>query len=300
MKLCITGANSSVGRNLLRHVAQDSSINALALVRSAAAIAALPKAANIEAQAAGYADSAALAAAFRGADSVIHLAGVLFEGNNSTYRQANVDSTAAVVRAAQEAGVRHLLFISVLGATPQSKNPYYRTKGEAEVLVTASGLTATVLRTPLLLGPDSAGGQALVREAGSGRAKLLGGGHQQVRPLDVDDLAAAIVAACRAPQPGTRTLELCGPESVSYHTLVRRMAACIGREVQITAIPVWLASLAAGLGHAIKGGGMSPAIIAVITSAETVKQNADRELGLGLTPLAQTLAKLAGKEISDG
>lgn len=296
MKLCITGANSSVGRSLLRTLAGLESNSVVAIVRSSAAMAHLPDASNITAVACPYTDAQGLAQAFQGGDSVVHLAGILFEGPGNSYQSANVDSTAAVVNAAREAGVRHLVFVSVLGASAQSANPFYRTKGEAEALVQSSGLQATVLRTPLLLGPDIAGGQALLREASASNTKLLGGGHHRVRPLDVDDLCAAVLAACRVPAPGAAVLELCGPEALPYHALVRRMAERLGREVNIGTLPVWLAKTFAGLNHAFKGHGLSPAIIDVITSSETVTDNADRRLGLSLSPLDHTLAKLAGKE----
>jgi uncharacterized protein YbjT (DUF2867 family) len=66
MKLCITGANSSVGRNLLQHLAQRDDHSAVALVRSAAALAGLPSAPNLAPAAAAYEDHAALLAACRG------------------------------------------------------------------------------------------------------------------------------------------------------------------------------------------------------------------------------------------
>lgn len=291
MKLCITGANSSVGRNLLQHVAALSDCQAVALVRTPAAFSTLPTGSNIEPVAQSYEDHAALVRAFSGAQVIVHLAGVLFESKGSTYQSANVDSTAQVVRAAQAAAVPQVIFISVLGADASSSNPFYRSKGEAERIVTSSGLVATVLRTPLLLSADSAGGRALLREAGAGRATLLGGGRHLVRPLDVDDLSAAILAACRK-APATQVLELCGPQRVPYHQLVTMLAAMLERKVEITALPLWLAKLLSGITHALKGAGMSPAIIDVISASEDVHENADAVLNLTLTPLAQTLAKL--------
>jgi len=300
MKICITGANSSVGRNLLRHVGAAPDLAAVAVVRSAAAFATLPTGANLMPVAAGYNDVPALARAFAGVDSVIHLAGVLFVGKGSSYQSANVDTTAAVVAAAQLAGVRHLVFISVLGADPASANPFFRSKGEAEQLVLASGLAATVIRTPILLDPDSAGGQALLREARSGTAKVLGGGKHQVRPLDVDDLSCAMLQVCRRTDGVAAVHELTGPELVSYRDLVQLMAERLGLAVRVAAIPVWLAKLLAGISHALKGTGMSPAIIDVITMSETVTANADQALGITLTPLGATLAKIAGKESGRG
>lgn len=291
MKLCLTGANSSVGRNLLQHLRQQEGCSAVALVRSAEALAALPQAENIDARAVDYADHAALVDAMRGTQAVVHLAGILFEGKHTRYQSANVESTAAVVRAAQQARVPHIIFISVLGADPSSRNPFHRSKGEAEKLVLESGLAATVLRTPLLLGPDCAGGKALLREARSGTAKLLGGGRHEVRPLDVDDLSEGILAACRHPK-GARVLTLCGPTRVPYHTLVTQVAAQEGRAVQIASAPLWLVKTLSGINHAIKGYGFSPAIVDVITASEDVEDNADVALCLTLTPLQRTLAKL--------
>ncbi len=296
MKISITAANSSVGRNLLGHVAGDGRITAVAVVRSASAAKTLPKADNIQVEAADYRNVASLAKAFQGCDSVIHLAGVLFEGKGSSYQQANIDTTSAVVSAAREAGVRHLLFVSVLGADSASANAYFRSKGVAEKMVVASGIAATVIRTPILLSPQSAGGQALLREAGNGHTRILGGGHHVVRPLDVDDLSAAMLQACRQPPREPVIHELTGPEPVAYADLVRQMAAQLGKQVEIGAIPVWSAKLLSGLSYAFKGSGMSPAIIEVITSSEAVADNADEALGISLTPLAQTLAKLSNKE----
>ena len=55
-------------------------------------------------------------------------------------------------------GVRHIVLVSSLGADPRSSNGYFRSKGEAERRVIGSGLKATIIRTPLLLGPGTAGG----------------------------------------------------------------------------------------------------------------------------------------------
>jgi hypothetical protein len=42
----------------------------------------------------------------------------------------------------------------------------------------------------------------------------------------------------------------------------------------------------------VRTGGLTPAVIDVITSDEAVDRNADGELGVSLTPLSATLAKL--------
>lgn len=293
MKLAITGANSSVGRNLLTHITSQDQFSAVAGVRSSRSMQSLPSAAAITPALIDYADTGGMTEAFTGTDCVIHLAGVLFPGRGDSYRKANVETTAAVVEAARRAQVAQIIFVSVVGADPASRNPYWRSKGEAEELVKASGLAATVLRTPMLLGPDTAGGQSLAATASRSTARVPGGGHYQVRPLDVDDLSAAILQACRRPPEQHVTHELVGPEPVSYAELIRGMASAMDNEIRIAAIPVAWLRLFAAVSHTIKRAGISPAILEVITCDETVTHNADSDLGVQLTPLSKTLEKIA-------
>ena len=89
-----------------------------------------------------------------------------------------------------------------------------------------------------------------------------------------------------------RTCDLVGPETLTYRELLERTARCLGRELAVRSTPVWLARLAAGLTGLARTGGLTPAVIDVITSDETVDRNADGDLGVRLTPLSETLAKL--------
>ncbi len=291
MRIVVTGANSNVGCNLLGHIADAADVTAVACARSAKALATLSAAQNIETARLDYADDAGLAAIVSGADAIVHLAGVLFEGKGTSYTEANVDTTAAVVAAAQAGGVGHVIFISALGAAAGSANGYFRSKGEAEDIVLASGLKGTIIRTPMLLGPGSAAATALVKTAQRRRAFVLGGGRQMLRPLDLDDLSGAILLACKHPPAETVIHELTGPEALTQRALMQRVAGMLGHELRIVALPIWSAKLAAGLIRALRGAGVSPAVIDVITAAEQIDHNADADLGLTLTPLDDTLRK---------
>jgi NADH dehydrogenase len=222
----------------------------------------------------------------------VHLAGILMESPTSSYQNANVDATRAVVEACKRAGVGHVVFVSVLGADPDSSNQYWRSKGRAERIVAESGVPAAIIRTPILLGPATAGARAVVHAAARRTATLVGGGRHSIRPLDVDDLSRAILRCCRAPRHGVAVYELVGPEAVTYRDLIARTAMLMGREVSVRSLPVWLARLGAAIAGWTRRGGMTPTVIEVITSNEAVGKNADAELGVTLTPLSATLEKL--------
>lgn len=289
MKIAITGANSSVGKNLLSQISNEPSLEAIAGVRSESAFATLPNSDRISPRTISYDNVPDLVAAFQNCDAVVHLAGILIENKHSKYESANVGATAAVVQAAKQAGVRNLVFVSVVGADRQAKNRYFKTKGEAESLIADSGISATILRTPLLLGPGTAGADSVMWAASQPKAKLLGGGNYKMHPLDVNDLGKAILNCCKNPSEGARTLELVGPEAIPYKDLIKKLASMKGNDVTIASVPIWIAKLGAAVTSRLKGGGMTPEVIDVITIDEEITHNGAEELGVKLTPLQQTL-----------
>jgi len=203
-----------------------------------------------------------------------------------------VDATRGVVEACRTAGVGHIVLVSTLGADPDSRNAYYRSKGRAERLVAESGCFATIIRTPILLGAGTAGGRSLVGMASRRAVRVLGGGHHTLRPLDVDDLCEAILNGCRGTGNDVAIHELVGPEPITQRELIVMMARLMGHDVTVASLPIWVAKLGSALIGMVRRGGMTPAVIDVITATETVGANADAELGVTLTPLSVTLEKL--------
>ena len=292
MKVAITGANSSVGKNLLVRLSKEEDITIVAGVRNEKVIPELPKNPTIKPTIINYDDIKSLEKVLDGADIVIHLAGILIETKHSNYANANIAATAAIVDAAKKSDVKSIIFISVVGASPESRNAYFRSKGVAEELVLSSGLGARILRTPILFGPNAAGSQAIIGMISSGQAKLLGGGHYQMRPLDIDDLSEALTILCSTSIQDQVTYELVGPESAPYRDIIEMTAQVMGKTIAFGNVPILLAKFGAAITSILKGGGITPTVIDVITQDEIVKTNADSALGITLTPMKQTLKKM--------
>ena len=292
MKVAITGANSSVGKNLLVRLSKEEDITIVAGVRNEKVIPELPKNPAIKPTIINYDDIKSLEKALDGADIVIHLAGILIETKHSNYANANIAATAAIVDAAKKSDVKSIIFISVVGASPESRNAYFRSKGVAEELVLSSGLGARILRTPILFGSNAAGSQAIIGMISSGQAKLLGGGHYQMRPLDIDDLSEALTILCSTSIQDQVTYELVGPESAPYRDIIEMTAQVMGKTIAFGNVPILLAKFGAAITSILKGGGITPTVIDVITQDEIVKTNADSALGITLTPMKRTLEKM--------
>jgi len=298
MKIVITGANSATGQAILRCASEQAApITLVAAVRSERAaeeIRPLLGERNSAAQI-SYNDPRSLDAAFRGASAVIHLAGILVERPDSSYEQANLASARSVAEAAKRVSVEKLVLVSATGADEKSSNRYYRTKGEAEALVRASGLPYTILRAPLLLGPETEGAAALARNARGNQAKLIGGGRHLQQPLLVDDLARAALAAARPSVASNRILDLVGPVSLPERELVERAARLLGHTVQVRSIPKAPLRLALTIRGCISRPGFSRDVVDVITADTRLdSQAAATTLGIQLTGLDEMIKKSLG------
>jgi uncharacterized protein YbjT (DUF2867 family) len=301
MRIVITGANSATGQAILRcaplaGVAPNALVAAVRSDRAADEIRPLLGEASSLAKV-SYDDPSSLDAAFRGASAIIHLAGILVESPGSTYQQANVAPARSVVEAAKRAAVEKFVLVSAIGADEKSSNGYYRTKGQAEAVVRASGLGYTILRAPLLLGPETEGTAALARNARGPKAKLIGGGRNFQQPLYVDDLARAAIAATQPSVASNRTLDLVGPVSLTERELVERASGLLGHPVRVSSIPKGMLCLMLAIRQRVSGPGFSPDAVEVITANTRLdSQPAANELGIHLTGIDEMIKKSLGQE----
>src|SRR5947207_11589325 len=87
-------------------------------------------------------DERALALLCAGADCVINLVGIL----HGDFQRVHVELARKVVTACRAAGVTRLLHMSALNANAQGPSKYLRSKGDAERIVTKSGLAWTIFQ----------------------------------------------------------------------------------------------------------------------------------------------------------
>ena len=132
--VAVTGANSAVGAAVLAQIAGQDTLRAIAAVRRPEALDRLPPSPRITPCLIRYDEPDRLITALTGAECVVHLAGVLFESRTADYRTANVETTRALVEAARAAAVRHIVFVSSLGADPRSSNGYFGPRGRQSTL----------------------------------------------------------------------------------------------------------------------------------------------------------------------
>jgi NADH dehydrogenase len=217
MRVAITGANGFVGRNVIAILLGDlAPADIRALVRDPGRTSELPAVA-LDVRAVDVTRPETLRGMFDGADAVVHTVAIPTERHGS-FARVNAEGTRNVVREAERAGVRKLVHISAIGASPHSPYPFLRTKGEGQAAVEASTVPHVVLRPSILFGPGDDFFPRLRFSLRFPVVPLPGGGVARFQPLHVADLARAIRAALLGPLTGT--YEVGGPDQVTYRQML--------------------------------------------------------------------------------
>ncbi len=184
--------------------------------------------------------------AVSGAKVVVNAVGVLTSGGKQTFQAIHVDAPRAMAKAAREAGVRHFVHISAIGADRKSASRYARSKAEGEAAVREEFPGAVIIRPSIVFGPED---EFFNRFAAMARISpllpLIGGGRTRFQPVFVGDLATA-VAACAAGDAKPDTIyEAGGPEVLSFRQLLDLTQEWAGRSRGYLPLPFWLAKLQA-------------------------------------------------------
>jgi uncharacterized protein YbjT (DUF2867 family) len=124
-------------------------------------------------------------------------------GSQEAFRRVDFDFPLQLATRARTDGVHHFLLVSALGATASSRVFYNRVKGELEDAVAALGFRSlTIARPSLLLGNRAEYRRG--EEIGRHFAFLA---PRRWKPVDVRQVASALVHAAKEDAPGTRILE---------------------------------------------------------------------------------------------
>lgn len=219
--LLVTGASGQLGRQVVELLLENYDGTVIAATRTPDKLThfsqrgALVRYANFE-------DAASLATAFQGVDRLLLIS---TDAVDVPGRRLNQHRNA--VKAAEQAGVKHVVYTSIMNPGPDSPAfvaPDHRGTEEA---LTASTLGWTVLReniyTDFLLMALSQAVQMgnLFNAIGDGKAAYI----------TREDCARAAAAALASPFDGRRTLDITGPESVSQYELAAITSKITGREI---------------------------------------------------------------------
>lgn len=168
--------------------------------------------------------------AMSGVKKLVHLVAIIRESGDQTFDAVIRRGTERTLEAAKLARVKKIVYVSAIGAQDSPTYPYLRAKWEAERAVMRSGLKYTILRPSIVFGE---GDEFINALAGLVRynpvVPVAGNGKTKFQPLWVEDLVTCIVACLDEGTHDGQTLEVGGPEHLTYDEMLDAVKAALGK-----------------------------------------------------------------------
>lgn len=231
----VTGAFSYTGKYLTRQL--------LAEGRSVRTLTGHPDRQNefgdtVAAHPYSFDDPAMLTESLRGADTLYNTYWVRFARGNVRY-DAAVENTGTLIRAAEQAGVRRIVHVSITNPSLESPFAYFRGKAQIEKMITESSLSYSILRPTVIFGDED----ILINNVAWLLRRLRvfgvpGDGKARLQPIFVEDLAELMAAAGQSAT--NEVIDAVGPETFTFEEMVRLIHDTIGVRALIVNLPAGL------------------------------------------------------------
>ena len=151
------GGAGLVGRNLVRRLAADGKVIRVAVrdIEAANYLRPMGDVGQIVPIAADLGDNKSVAAAVEGADSVVNMFGLVYDGGNPYFEHLHKLGATNVAKASADAGVLNLVQLSAIGASRRSFPAYDRQQRAGEMIVKKAYTLCPVLRPRSNFGPEA-------------------------------------------------------------------------------------------------------------------------------------------------
>ncbi|HYH19761.1 MAG TPA: SDR family oxidoreductase [Azospirillum sp.] len=175
-------------------------------------------------------------------DAVVYAAGTIERGPGMWDVHRNTPT--ALFAAARRQGIPRLIHLSALGAAPDADTEFLRSKGQGDAALLADRPPGwTVLRPSLVYGRGGTSAALFATLAALPLRPSVQSGP--LRPIHVDDLAAAAAALLTTPAPLPPVVDAVGPEEVTAEAFIARHRDWLGLPPART-LPLPLAAMQAG------------------------------------------------------
>ena len=224
VRVGVTGATGYIGTRLVpRLAAAGYAVRCLA--RSPRKLADRPWYADphIEVVQSDLGDVPALTEQLRGCVAAFYLVHSMQSGRG--YAVKDREMAQRFARAAAAAGVGRIIYLGGLGEPDERLSAHLASRREVERLLADGPVPVTALRAAMIVGSGSASFEILRYLAE--RLPILitpRWVRTECQPIAIDDVLHYLVRCLAVPDTSGRTLEIGGPDVVSYHQLLQIMA----------------------------------------------------------------------------
>jgi NAD(P)H dehydrogenase (quinone) len=222
VSIVITGASGDLGRRVTAELLRRVPAEAVVLVSRTPDSLTEARAAGAEVRRGDFDDPAGLRSALRGGERMLLISSVVTGLQRVAQHQAAIE-------AAKAAGVRHVVYTSLVGVADGNPAAVSADHLQTERALAASGLDVTILRHSWHA--DVVAGVLAPAAARMGRW-TINTGDGRVALIDKDDAAAAAAAVLAGDGHAGETYDLTGPELLTIGKLASITSELTGRPVE--------------------------------------------------------------------
>jgi NADH dehydrogenase len=225
----LTGATGFVGSNLLRDLLKDG-YKVTCLIRDRnrgrkieeiGASVCIGDILNID----------SLIKGMEGADTVIHLVGIIYERKESTFYKIHYEGTKNIIDAMKSLSINRYIHMSALGTRKNAKSNYHRTKFLAEEYVRNSGVNYTIFRPSIIYGEGDQFINMLVKMVKFlPIIPIIGSGKNLLQPININNISQYFIGAIGNKKTNSKTYEIGGPDRISFEELIRLISDILNKK----------------------------------------------------------------------
>ena len=178
----------------------------------------------------------------RDCSAVVHLVGIIREipQRRITFDALHTAATRNLVRAASKSGATRFVYVSANGASKDGISRYQTSKWEAEEAVRNSGLAHwCILRPGLIFGDPGLEREEFCTRLAADLIRpfklipVFGAGDYQLQPVNVEEVAQAVVQALELEEVNGRTICAVGRTAYTYLALIDEITRALGLKIRV-------------------------------------------------------------------
>jgi len=221
----VTGATGYVGGRLIERLAQEGR-PVRALARDPSRLA--PRT-GVEVVDGDVLSGRGIREALEGADTAYYLVHSMEAAEDPDFSGRDRRAAANFASAAREAGVQRIVYLGGMAPSDGPLSPHIASRVEVEKILLESAPSATALRASILIGSRSSSFRMLVRLVERLRLLPLPAWREnRTQPVAERDAIEYLVRTPQVAGTAGRSLDICGPDVVSYGQMVTQIAESMG------------------------------------------------------------------------
>ena len=232
--ILVTGATGFIGKKLLERLAKTG-YKVTAMSRSS-----YPDSKNVRFVTADAFDMDSLRNALKGIETAFYLLHSM-EGSKKEWEEfANREKSQAenFLKASEDAGVKRIIYLGGLVNESLDLSKHMRSRHEVGKILASGNIPVTELRASVIVGAEG-GSYAMLRYLVE-RLPLMvcpKWVKSTTQPIAVDNVVDYLVGVMKNPVTAGKTLEIGGPDKMTYEQMMRLYSSIINRNLNIIQIP---------------------------------------------------------------